>query len=88
MSIKGRLLSTISYDKPVFVHNFKSCQNKVQSGDFRGKWRSKDQIIFVLNPKCISLRAIASFDVFFAKICVRISAVDDWEKPAPLPKNR
>jgi len=82
MPIKGRLLSTMSYDKPVFVQNFKSCQNKVQSGDFRGKWRSKYRIFF-LSPKRKSIRAIASFDVFCAKICVYMSAVDDWKEPVP-----
>ena len=42
---------------------------------------------FFLSPKRISLRAIASFDVFCAKICVRVSAIDDWKEPVP-PQNR
>jgi len=42
---------------------------------------------FFLSPKRISLRAIASFDVFCAKICVRVSAIDDWKEPVPPKKS-
>jgi len=38
---------------------------------------------FFLSPKRKSIRAIASFDVFWAKICVYMSAVDDWKEPVP-----
>jgi len=72
----------MSYDKPVFVQNFKSVKIRSKVAIFGGKWRSKYQIFF-LNPKRISIRTIASFDVFCAKICVRVSAVDVWKEAVP-----
>ena len=41
---------------------------------------------FFLSPKRKSIRAIASFDVFCARICVYMSAVDDWKEPVPPKK--